>query len=180
MKKLLILSLIVVVSVFFFTACEKDSDQTGFQLVLKVIDADSWSPDNPFANDAENATVTILDSNNPDRNIPLYEGVTDANGKVVFTNIQAGNYFVYIEKGEQCNILEKEMVDGREIGYLIEGIFMTEEEVVTNLSLPGTKPGDPKIVDVNEDGILDENDKSVGNEISVTKDSRFMFYISER
>ncbi|MGC4234171.1 MAG: TonB-dependent receptor [Niabella sp.] len=54
-------------------------------------------------------------------------------------------------------------VEGQPIGsfwvYQVEGIFQTEAEIAASPVLPGTKPGDFKYVDINNDGSLDERDR---------------------
>lgn len=149
------------------------------EITIDAIDADSWSPVNPGGNFAANANVKLLDTNNPDINFPLYERMTDSNGRVIFNQVQQDSYLVYVEKGNQSNIVEKEIINGKEVGYIISGIFQSEIEVDQSVKLPGTSVGDPKLIDVNEDGILNTNDKVVGNPIIVSDNTTFTFFISE-
>jgi len=46
-------------------------------------------------------------------------------------------------------------------GYETAGIFQTDEEAFANTAQPEAQAGDVIFVDQNEDGILDENDKTV-------------------
>ncbi len=52
-------------------------------------------------------------------------------------------------------------------GYVTDGIFQNEEEVRQHIGItgeqlqPGAKPGDVRFVDVNGDGVLDENDRKM-------------------
>lgn len=148
------------------------------EITIDVIDVDSWSPVNPGGDYAANANVKLLDRNNPDRNSPLYEGITDSNGRVIFNQVQKDDYFVYIEKENQSNLIEKEIINGKEVGFLAGGIFQSQAEVDQSVSLPGTSVGDPKLVDVNGDGILNVDDKTAGYSISVYDNMAFINYIS--
>ena len=46
-------------------------------------------------------------------------------------------------------------------GYETAGIFQTDEEATANMAQPEAEAGDVIFVDQNEDGVLDENDKTV-------------------
>ena len=46
-------------------------------------------------------------------------------------------------------------------GYETAGIFQTDEEAIANTAQPEAQAGDVIFVDQNEDGVLDENDKTV-------------------
>ncbi len=85
---------------------------------------------------------------------------------------------MYIEKGDQCNILEKELKDGLEVGYVIKGIFQSQSEIDAAVTLPGTLVGDPILTDVNDDGIINESDKTYGNYILIQDNAEKTFYIS--
>ncbi len=45
-------------------------------------------------------------------------------------------------------------------GYKTNGIFQTQGEINSNPSLPNTAPGDLRFVDVNGDGVIDNNDRT--------------------
>jgi hypothetical protein len=142
------------------------------------MDVDSWFPENPV-NYVADANVLILSTNNPDKNTSLFEGTTDENGSTVFSEIPQDGYYVYIGKKDQCNILEKELIDGLEVGYVIKGIFQSQFEIDVNVTLPGTSVGNPILIDVNNDGILNENDKTYGNYVTIQDNSEYTFFISK-
>ncbi|SFF67921.1 TonB-linked outer membrane protein, SusC/RagA family [Salegentibacter agarivorans] len=45
-------------------------------------------------------------------------------------------------------------------GYEMIGIFQTQEEVENNAAFPNTQPGDVRYRDINEDGIINDDDKT--------------------
>ena len=152
-----------------------------YEIIINVIDVDAFSPVNPVLIGASNAKVKFLDYNNPNRNVPLYEGITDSDGKLILPNILPDDYFVYIEKRDQSNVIEQEIINGQEIGYIIIGIFMTEEQRASYPVLPGQEVGDPRLLDINADGTIGGvYDKAVGNEITVSKNTIYTLFISEQ
>lgn len=44
-------------------------------------------------------------------------------------------------------------------GYTLDGVFKTQEEIDTTPHLDGTLTGDLKVVDINNDGVIDDEDK---------------------
>lgn len=46
-------------------------------------------------------------------------------------------------------------------GYVSDGIFQTAEEVKTHASQPGAEPGDIRFRDLNNDGVINESDRTV-------------------
>lgn len=155
-----------------------ESQITMHELIIFVRDVDSWTPINPEGDLVVGASVKLLDINNPDKAVPLYEGMTDSNGKLVINDVSEGNYFVYIVKGEQSNIIAKEILHGEEVGYAISGIFQSQAEIDQNVTLPGTVPGGPILIDVNADGILNTNDKTFGNIVTIMGPVEDTFFIS--
>lgn len=151
----------------------------GEELTINVIDVESWAPENIEGELVENAIVKLLDRNNPNRNAPLYEGMTNSYGKVIFNKVLSDDYFVYIEKGEKSNLIAKEIINGNEVGYTISGIFNSQEEVDQSIQLNGTTIGDPKLIDTNADGVLSSDDKTFGNMITINGQTEHTFYISK-
>jgi len=143
-----------------------------------VRDVDSWTPINTEGDLVAGASVKILDINNPDRATPLYEGTTDSDGKLVINDVLEDIYFVYIEKGEKSNTIAKEIINGEEVGFAISAIFQSQSEIDQSITLPGTVPGDPVLIDVNGDGILTRNDKTIGNMVTIRGPVEQTYFIS--
>jgi TonB-linked SusC/RagA family outer membrane protein len=62
---------------------------------------------------------------------------------------------------QQEVIITPEEPLGSFYGYIIDGIFQSEEEINNYPHEPGTKPGDYKFVDLNEDGIISDLDRKI-------------------
>jgi hypothetical protein len=151
---------------------------TMHEFILFVRDVDSWTPINNEGDLVAGTSVKLLDIDNPDKAMPLYEGITDANGKLVINNVSEGIYFVYLLKGEKSNIFAKEIIQGEEVGYAISGIFQSQSEIDQSITLPWTVPGDPILIDVNGDGILNKNDKTFGNMVTIIGPVEHTYFIS--
>ena len=188
MKRFLtILSSILIV--LFFTSCENifgdlfSSNKNN--VTIYVYDVDSWTPENIFfGDDVSGANVKLLDKNNPNKSYPLYEGISEWDGniesdsKVTFEKIPKGEYILHVVKGEKFNILEKEIVDNVEIGFIITGVFQTQVEVEMS-DQPNAYVGGPIIMDFNGDGKYDISDKRAGRLIEVDDDVTLNALIAE-
>lgn len=49
---------------------------------------------------------------------------------------------------------------GSYYGYQVDGIFQTNEEIASSATIGGEKPGDIKFRDINQDGTIDDNDRT--------------------
>jgi hypothetical protein len=78
-------------------------------------------------------------------------------GKAYFYRLPAGNYLFTIEKGPFSNIVQKRNVGGVMKGFIVCGIFRTQQEIL-NSAQPKAKPGDLKLRDLNGDNRIDEAD----------------------
>ena len=83
------------------------------------------------------------------------------NGDYIYTGSHSGDYIIRNEAGELLSQF---------YGYTVDGIFQNETEVNSytsqygDLMQPNAKPGDFRYKDLNQDGTIDEKDKSyIGN-----------------
>ncbi len=169
--------LILAIILFSITSC--DLLQSGNRLKIEVIDANTWSPEDPVGVGTEGASVMLLDIDNPDKNNPLHETVTNSSGFAEFEEIPDGDYYVYIEKGSLSNLVQQEIKDGTIVGFLISGMFQSQAEVETSIQ-PGASVGAPKLLDYNGDLNYDVNDKEPGKRISLSHYEEFTCLIAEK
>lgn len=122
-----------------------------------------------------------------DQSVPEYTGMRlpDENlgivvnrgieGQLTFRDELAGNLkysvggnFSFVRNkvkymDEAAGIPEYQKTEGFPIDsyvlYEADGLFQTQEEVDNYPHIPGTGPGDVKLVDVNDDGVIDEKDQ---------------------
>ena len=118
-----------------------------------IKDGTSWAMGNPTLTDVEGATANLFASQSAfDSGTPDFNATSDASGKVVFNDLENGNYFLLVSKDDLSNLINN---------FLVEGVFQTQEEIDGAAVHPGTpQPGDFRLADVNGDGLITDDDKT--------------------
>lgn len=79
--------------------------------------------------------------------------ILDLNSKVPYYINQINNSYVTIlQKGLPINCF---------YGYVTDGIFQNEDEIQLHAKQAGAEPGDIRFRDLNNDGVIDDNDRTV-------------------
>lgn len=129
-------------------------------LEITIWDATLWTATKPKGELAANALVTLYKSQKDYADsIPTQQGTTDATGKVVFKAVNPGVYYIKVDQGAKTNIFNRFKQNGLYIGFANGGIFQNQAQVTTGPALAGTAPGDFKWVDINADGVINDNDR---------------------
>jgi uncharacterized surface protein with fasciclin (FAS1) repeats len=127
---------------------------------ITVYDGTQWTVSDVLGKTVVGAEVALYysraDFNNDQ---PAFTGQTDASGKLSFGNLPPGTYYLLAKKGDKLNYFEPADFNGSIIAYQATGIFQTQQEINGAAYLPGTVPGDFKLLDANADGKIDGNDK---------------------
>lgn len=121
-------------------------------LELTIKDGTSWTQQNPNLALAEGAVVDLYISQSSfDAGTPDFTATSDENGELVFNDLAEGTYFMLVAKGDLSNIKD---------GFLIDGVFQTQEEIDGGAIHSGNpQPGDLRLVDLNGDAIISNDDK---------------------
>ena len=121
-------------------------------LELTIKDGTSWTQEIPTLAAVEGATADLYISQiSFDTGKPDFTATSDENGNIVFNDLADGTYFMVVTKGDLSNILA---------GFLIDGVFQTQEEIDGAAIHTGNpQPGDFKLVDLNGDAIIANDDK---------------------
>lgn len=122
-------------------------------MVFTIKDGTSWTMENPTLADAEGATVNLFGSQGAfDNGTPDFTATSNADGNVVFNDLENGTYFLVVSKNDLGNLIDN---------FLIDGVFQTQEEIDGGAIHPGTpQPGDFKLADINGDGLITDDDKA--------------------
>lgn len=90
-----------------------------------------------------------------------YVNLTTAKNKVTETNngLVTGGY--YGIPSQTITRFEKGFTPGYFYGYKTDGLFQNAAEIESKASQPGAQPGDIRFVDVNGDGKIDANDRTM-------------------
>lgn len=129
---------------------------------VTVWDATGWDPENPMGTVASGAQVAIyrtqLDYANDN---PLFEGESDAQGKVTFNDVEPGIYYIVATKGEMSNIFYKTKSPEDELftGMVAVGIFQSQSQMDAAAANQSKKLGNFEWMDTNGDGVINNDDK---------------------
>ncbi len=107
--------------------------------------------------------------------------ILDLNSEVPYYINQIGNSYVTIlQKGLPINCF---------YGFVTDGIFQSDEEVLEHANQPGARPGDIRFRDLNNDGMITDEDRTVignpnpqwmfsmGNTLTTKFGLEFSFYL---
>jgi hypothetical protein len=173
MKNLIILIIIA----FAFISCEKKADT--YKVTFEIHNAETITIEGDLGTVVSGAIVKLYKNKTTDNDKPDFEGTTDQNGLITFNVLISGEYIIVIEKDEMSNIIMQEIKNNLTIGYVINGVFMNQEEIDNSIQ-HGAAPFDIKFCDINADSILNNQDKAPGNYIDITTDSLCTFYIGNK
>jgi TonB-dependent starch-binding outer membrane protein SusC len=93
---------------------------------------------------------------------------TAAKNEVTATNTDGtarifGGYY-FNGQSQSVTVFEKGFSPGYFYGYKTDGLFQNEQEITAHATQLGAKPGDIKFVDINNDGVINEKDRTqIGN-----------------
>jgi hypothetical protein len=136
------------------------------QIPVKILvrDATSWTVNSLQCSPVAGALVKLYASQSAfDSGKPTFSLTTDAKGEVSFPVIfndlssMGISFMVVAGKGDLSNIKD---------GYVIQGVFNTQEEVDNHCYQAGAKVGSMKFKDMNCDGVISEDDKAPYDNLS--------------
>ena len=127
---------------------------------LTIKDGTTWSAVNPSLDNVQNATVKLFANQSSfDNNLPDFTATSDVNGIVKLYDLPIQEqYFLVVEKGDLKNIVD---------GYIITGVFQNQAEIDSSPWQTGAQVGELKYTDVNADGIINSEDKTWHDYLSV-------------
>lgn len=155
---------------FIFTIAGVLSKKPG-NAEITVLDGTLWSTTDTLGKATAGADVALYYTRADfANNRPAFTGQTDANGKIIFSGLPAGTYYLVAKKGEKLNYLKPSTVNGQLVAFKPVGIFQNIDQVNnSNPRVFGASEGDFIYQDLNFDGVINENDKTaVPFEVAVT------------
>ncbi|MEQ7800632.1 RagB/SusD family nutrient uptake outer membrane protein [Pedobacter sp. ASV1-7] len=143
------------------TGTNVNDEPESTSLEVTVWDATMWSAAKSKGEAASDALVTLYNSQKDYADsIPAQEGRTDVNGKVIFKTVSPGIYYIKVTQGTKSNIFNRSAKQGGlYTGYVNAGIFQNQTEINAAPIQVLAVPGDFKWVDVNGDGVINNNDR---------------------
>ncbi|HEY0612175.1 MAG TPA: RagB/SusD family nutrient uptake outer membrane protein [Chitinophaga sp.] len=149
-------------------ACNKDEEQptpptdNTTTLEVQVYNTLNWSASQPYGTPETVATVQLFKTRESfNSNAPAYSQTTDANGKATFAKIDTGLYYIVARSVNASNLLDATLSDGAYIGYLADSLYQTQAEVAAGPANRYGAPGNFRLADLNGDGMISTNDKTL-------------------
>jgi starch-binding outer membrane protein, SusD/RagB family len=128
---------------------------------ISVYDGTAWSTTDTQGKLTADADVALFYSRTDFKNNqPAFVGKTNASGKITFSNLAPGIYYLIVKKDNKYNYFEPDTYDGKPISYKPLGIFQSTAQVNSLPALPNSVPGDFIYQDTNGDGKIDAKDKT--------------------
>lgn len=128
---------------------------------ISVYDGTTWSANDPQGKLTTDAEVALYYSRTDFKNNqPAFVGKTNASGKITFSNLAPGIYYLIVKKDNKYNYFEPDTYNGKPVSYKPLGIFQSTAQVNGLPALPNSAPGDFIYQDTNGDGKIDANDKT--------------------
>ncbi len=135
---------------------------------LLIKDATSWSMSNNELAPVEEAGIKLYKNQSSiDSGIADFTAKSDINGKAILYDLEAGDYFLSVEKGNLQSSIN---------GFLIDGIFQSQEEIDSSPFQAGAAIGEIKYVDINGDGLLNDDDQSLFYSVTISNND---IYVAE-
>ena len=163
---------------FLVLGCKKD--RPGYEVIVTVRDIESWTPEYPDSQVAPEADVSIYKQSSDPYMPPLFISTTNSSGEVTFELEPATSYYLVVDMGSRSNVISRETRDGFTVGYIIMNAFQSQAEVDSYAGFPGKAlgAGDPKILDVNADGLITFDDKQRGYHFTAEDQLHVTVYIA--
>ncbi|TRX59986.1 PKD domain-containing protein [Fulvivirga sp. M361] len=141
-----------------------DPNRTSIDLTIK--DANSWTIENPELLLVVGADAKLYTSQSSiDSKTPDFVAKSDENGKAVFYDLENGNYYLSVEMGDSKSSKD---------GFLIYGVFQTQEDIDNSAPQDGAVIGGIKYTDVNGDGLISDDDKAQFRFITIPNDEPYV------
>ena len=141
-----------------FTITSEDKSSINvFKVVVRnpivyftVYDCSNWIPEN-FRESQPDAIIKVYTDPDDVGTANTYDVLTtDQEGQAILYGSRENHYYFTSEIGNKSNIVN---------GYLLIGTYNSEEDIASSPSYPNAEVGDLKFADINNDGIINENDK---------------------
>jgi starch-binding outer membrane protein, SusD/RagB family len=128
---------------------------------ITVLDGTFWSATDTLGAVAAGVDVALYYTRADfSDNRPAFTGKTDASGKITFTGLTAGTYYLVAKKGDKLNYFKPATVSGEFLAYKPIGIYQTVDQINNGVLAPGSQVGDFIFQDTNGDGKIDDYDRT--------------------
>lgn len=139
--------------------CEKSDELPTIknEIQVKVYNTSTWSATTGEMDVETGATVFLMSQSG------TVSAQTDNNGIATFSDVKEKGYTLLASKGDLSNLINKNTVDGVEIGNLIVGVYTSQADIDNWASYPNAVVGGIKLADINGDAVISNEDKVAGS-----------------
>ncbi|MDP4278551.1 MAG: hypothetical protein Q8914_13070 [Bacteroidota bacterium] len=151
MKKILYF---LMASVLLLVSCTDEDKQATVnnEIKIKVYSTKTWNASTFKMDSIVGATVHLFSGSD------TVTAITDDSGVATFKNVKEKVYGILASKGGLCNLINKSTINNEVVGYLIIGVYDSQEEIENSAAYSGATIGGPKLADINCDGLINSND----------------------
>jgi len=150
---------VVLAILFTLVSCDKTKDPVATvknQIQVKVYNTKTWNIQTNKMDTVVGATVYLMSDST------TVSATTNNQGLATFSNVKEKGYSILSTKDDLSNIINKENINNRVVGYLIIGVYKSQEDINLFAQNPDAVVGGPKLYDIKGDGIIRINDKVSG------------------
>jgi hypothetical protein len=158
-----------------------DGIQSTVNVRVEVRDIETWTPDDPVCSVAKGAFISVFEYTG-DGNPGNYQNeTTDQNGNASFDLDKNTTYCLVASMGSRSNVLSMETRNGVSVGYIVVDVFNSQADADSHASFPGMSlgAGDPRILDLNSDGVITVDDKLPGYQFTTENNLYLTIFITE-
>lgn len=139
--------------------CEKSDELPTIknEIQVKVYNTSTWSATTGEMDVETGATVFLMSQSG------TVSAQTDNNGIATFSDVKEKGYTLLASKGDLSNLINKNTVDGVEIGNLIVGVYTSQADIENWATYPNAVVGGIKLADINGDAVISNEDKVAGS-----------------
>lgn len=129
-------------------------------MILTVYDGTVWTPERNTGELVTGATINLFKKETDFlQNSPFYTTSTLSDGRAYFYKVPAGTYIFVVKKDGLSNIVNKNLFNNKDQGFVTTGIFRTSSEIM-NSAQPNAKVGELRLRDINVDGAITDADRA--------------------
>jgi hypothetical protein len=151
---------VVLACLIVFVSCSKTNEPVVSairnEVRVKVYNTMTWNPATNKMDTVVGAAVRLISDS-----IVSYTK-TDNTGVATFSGVSAKSYHINASNGDLSNLISTTIVDYISMGYLIIGVYTSQEDINTSAYNLNAVVGGPKIEDLNHDGFISKDDYVTG------------------
>ena len=154
---------VVLACLIVFVSCDKSNDPVVStvrnEVKVKVYNTTTWNQATNKMDTVVGASVSLISDS------MITYSKTDNTGVATFSGVTAKSYYITASNGDLSNLIGTTTVNYTTVGYLIIGVYTSQEDINSSAYYLNAVVGGPKIEDINRDGRISNNDYVQGMDL---------------